>query len=279
MPSKEEGSAPPSSVRVCFQYGRIREMPSIPAASGVHQSSGSSPVALVTGASRGIGEATALGLAARGYDLVVNYRDKAARADRVASQVRDLGRRAIAVRADLTDAAAVEAMVTTTRTELGRLDLLILNASGGLEADMPSDYAMALNCTAQVRLADLAVAAMPDGSRIVFVTSHEAHFYGQHKTLTEYAPVAASKQAGERALAARISDYAAADVSLTVVSGDLIDGTITAKLLDRARPGLIESRRQDAGYLPTVQTFADEVVTAAVSETAEPLIFVGEVPA
>ena len=233
-------------------------------------------VALVTGASRGIGEATAVGLAGQGIDVVVNYRDKQARAERVVDRIRDSGGRAIAARADLTDSAAVDAMLEATITEFGRLDRLVLNASGGLESDMAADYAMQLNCHAQVRLADQAAKRMSSGGRVVFVTSHQAHFYGDVETLPEYAPVAASKRAGEEALLARAADYRRQGVSLVVVSGDLIDGTITAKLLDRVRPGLIEGRRSEAGYLPTVESFAGEVTRAVVDVDPEPLVFVGK---
>ena len=55
------------------------------------------PVALVTGASRGIGAATALALAEHGYDVVITYRNKAARANEVASEITRRGVRALAV--------------------------------------------------------------------------------------------------------------------------------------------------------------------------------------
>src|ERR1700678_3030756 len=60
----------------------------------------------------------------------------------------------------------------------GRFDILVLNASGGLEQDKAADYAMQLNLTAQVNLVNGALPLMPSGGRIVFVTSHLAHFYG-----------------------------------------------------------------------------------------------------
>ena len=233
--------------------------------------------ALITSASRGIGAATAIRLAERGVDIVINYRNKAARAEDVADQVRARGRRALTVAADLTDAAATRTMLAATHEEFGALDLLILNASGGLERDMPADYAMRLNRDAQLALARSAVEQMTPGGRIVFVTSHEAHFYGTGDTFPAYAPVAASKQAGERALLDRVRDFADRGISLVVVSGDLIDGTITAKLLDRVRPGLIEERRDQAGYLPTVDDFATAVADTALAADPAKIIFVGEV--
>ena len=232
-------------------------------------------VALITGASRGIGEATAVRLAERGVRVVINFRDKQVRAQRVAERIGELGGTAYPIRADLTDPDAVTDMIRATVERFGRLDLLVLNASGGLEQDMSPDYAMQLNRDAQVRLAELAAEQMTSGGRIVFVTSHEAHFFGDRDTLPEYAPVAASKHAGEQALLARSADYAQRGIGLTVVSGDLIDGTITAKLLDRVRPGLIEARREVAGYLPTVESFAAEIADAALTEQPEELILVG----
>lgn len=55
---------------------------------------------------------------------------------------------------------------------------------------------------------------------------------------------------------------------LVVVSGDMIEGTITVKLLDRAEPGIVEARRSRSGSLPTVEEFAAEVANAAVVRCA-----------
>ncbi len=52
-------------------------------------------------------------------------------------------------------------------------------------------------------------------------------------------------------------------VSLVVVSGDLIEGTVTPKLLQRSSPGFIETRREEAGGLPTTETFAEAIADAA----------------
>ena len=54
-----------------------------------------------------------------------------------------------------------------------------------------------------------------------------------------------------------------------MVSGDLIDGTITPRLLERRAPGLIEARRQQAGALPSVEIFATAIAEAAVDHTLE----------
>lgn len=86
------------------------------------------PVLLVTGASRGIGAATAVLAARRGWDVAVNYARDAAAAEQVAEAVRAAGRRAITVAADVADEAAVEAMFARVDAELGPLMGLVNNA-------------------------------------------------------------------------------------------------------------------------------------------------------
>jgi 3-oxoacyl-[acyl-carrier protein] reductase len=85
-------------------------------------------VALVTGGSRGIGKAIALALAEAGANVVVNYRVAAKEANAVADGIRALGRRAMAVAADVSDGAAVHAMIQSVAAELGAVDVLINNA-------------------------------------------------------------------------------------------------------------------------------------------------------
>lgn len=187
-------------------------------------------VALVTGASRGIGASVARMLASCGADIAINYHSK----------------------------------------------VLILNASGGLEKDKPADYAMQLNSTAQVRLVEMALPLMPRGGRIIFVTSHMAHFYCEKPVYGPYEPVAASKYAGERALRARGAEFEMQGIAFVVVSGDMIEGTITPKLLERMNKGVIESRRRLAGSLPTVEEFARAIADAAFNaEKNSATIFVG----
>jgi NAD(P)-dependent dehydrogenase (short-subunit alcohol dehydrogenase family) len=215
-------------------------------------------------------------LAGRATDVAINYRSKGSRAEDIAADVRALGRRALLIQADLTKADDIVAMTGAVRREYGRLDILVLNASGGLEKGKPSDYAMQLNLTAQVALVDAALPLMPRGGRIVFVTSHMAHFHGERPMAGPYEPVAASKFAGEQALRARAADFANRGVGFVVVSGDMIEGTITPKLLERIDRGTIESRRSQAGSLPTVEEFATAIVDAALStEVSRQTIFVG----
>ncbi len=220
-------------------------------------------VALVTGGSRSVGARTAVILGQAKANVAINYRDKLRRAEEVAELVRRFGSRALPVKADITSALETAEMFAKVRALFGKLDLLILNASGGLEKDVAPSYAMELNKTAQVRALDDALTLMAEGGRIVFVTSHLAHFHGEQPVPEIYEPVAASKKAGEVALRERIPELTTRGLSLVVVSGDLIDGTTTPKLMDRKMPGLIDLRRGQAGWLPTVDDFAQAIVEAS----------------
>lgn len=88
----------------------------------------SGKVALITGASRGIGRGCAVEMARCGANVTVNYRSHPDEAEEVAEEVRSLGRRAITFGADVSDRHAVEAMVDQTVRDLGRVDIVVANA-------------------------------------------------------------------------------------------------------------------------------------------------------
>lgn len=220
--------------------------------------------ALVTGSSRGIGADTVRYFAEAGADVVINYRQKAPRAEKLAAELTDLDVRVLVQGADLTDPDSVAEMMGAVQQEFGGLDILVLNASGGMEGGMEEGYALKLNRDAQLQVLDAALPLMSEGARVVFVTSHQAHFINTVPTMPEYEPVARSKRAGEDALRSRIGELEGRGIGLTVVSGDMIEGTVTATLLNRMNPGAIEARREEAGRLYNVQEFAAEVAHAAV---------------
>lgn len=220
--------------------------------------------ALVTGSSRGVGAETARYFAAAGARVAINYRNKQPRALKLVAQIGEAGGEAIAIGADLTDPQAVGGLVAAVKEEFGGLDILVLNASGGMESGMAEDYAMQLNRDAQVAFLQAVRPLLSPGSRVVFVTSHQAHFIRTVPTMPEYLPVALSKRAGEDALRELIPSLEADGIDFVVVSGDMIEGTITATLLQRANPDAIESRRRAAGRLYDVAEFAAEVALAAV---------------
>jgi hypothetical protein len=76
-----------------------------------------------------------------------------------------------------------------------------------------------------------------------------------------------AKKAGENAIRAMIPELYDRGIRLVIVSGDLIEGTITPKLLERQSRGLIEKRRQAVGSLPSVEEFAAAIVQAGMGES------------
>lgn len=231
-------------------------------------------IVLVTGASRGIGAEVAQQLADPNTHVIVNYREKAKRAEDIAEAVRDAGGHATTLRADISDEADATAMMESIETRFGRLDALVLNASGGLEMGADPGYAMRLNRDAQRRLAQLAVPMMPVDGRIVFVTSHQAHFFPNKAVPKGYSAVAASKRAGETALYAMRAVFSRAGVRLTVVSGDMIDGTIIVRLLQRRDPDAVKARRVH-GTLPTVTEFSGAIVSSVTMPSPPGIVYVG----
>jgi 3-oxoacyl-[acyl-carrier protein] reductase len=88
-------------------------------------------IALVTGASRGIGAAIAIALAKAGCDVAVNYRNRGTDADAICATIRNLSRRALSVQADVSQTDAVGKMVAQVQNELGPIDILVNNAGIG----------------------------------------------------------------------------------------------------------------------------------------------------
>ena len=84
--------------------------------------------ALVTGGGRGMGRGIALALAGAGADVAINYRRDEAAAQKVAAEVQGMGRKALVMRCDVTDQAAVQEMVARSVEALGKLDMLVNNA-------------------------------------------------------------------------------------------------------------------------------------------------------
>jgi 3-oxoacyl-[acyl-carrier protein] reductase len=106
-------------------------------------------VAIVTGASRGIGKATALALAAQGAKVVVNYASNSKAADAVVAEIVEAGGEAIAIGADVSQAEAVDEMVKQTKDKFGQIDILVNNA--GITRDTlllrmkPEDWQAVIN--------------------------------------------------------------------------------------------------------------------------------------
>ncbi|OKJ08111.1 SDR family NAD(P)-dependent oxidoreductase [Kitasatospora sp. CB01950] len=137
-------------------------------------------VALVTGGSRGIGAAVALRLAEEGADVALTYREGEAPAQKIVEQIEGMGRRALAVRADSADSAALNAAVERTVETFGRLDVLVNNAGVFLVGPLEQigrteiDTTLAVNIRAPYELAQAAARHMTGGGRIISIGSNIA---------------------------------------------------------------------------------------------------------
>jgi NAD(P)-dependent dehydrogenase (short-subunit alcohol dehydrogenase family) len=224
-------------------------------------------VALITGGSRGIGAETALALADHGYDIALTYRNKAARAQDVVAAVTQRNVRGLALACDMTHTSEIASLFQHLKQWTDHLDVVVLNASGGLERELVAadpQYPMHLNRDAQLQFVDVALPLLLQEGVIVFVTSHWAHLYGCMEQLPAYEPIAESKYAGEQALRARQDEFAGRGIRLIVVTGDLIEGTITPRLLERTAPGLLDQQRTNKGALPTAAEMGREIALAAM---------------
>ena len=134
-------------------------------------------VALITGGSRGIGAAIAKRLAADGADIAITYTKDSTSASAVVAAIEQIGRKAIAIKADGADSEAVINAVEETVRTLGRLDILVNNAGTDLPkpfeettlADM--DHMLNLNVRAVMVATQAALKHMQSGSRIIMIGS------------------------------------------------------------------------------------------------------------
>jgi NAD(P)-dependent dehydrogenase (short-subunit alcohol dehydrogenase family) len=186
-------------------------------------------VALVTGAGRRIGRAIALGMAERGWDIAVHYRQSAVEADEVVHAIRAMGRRAVALHADLADEAAVRALPGQVLHLLGRLDCIVNNASL-FEYDKPDAFSPALlathmqcNVAAPLLLAQELHRLVPDGGQAAVVNLLDQKLYNLNPDFLSYTLSKAALHTATtmlaQALAPKLRVVGVAP-GITLVSGD-----------------------------------------------------------
>ena len=155
-------------------------------------------VAIVTGASRGIGQAIALRLAADGFAVVVNYAKRLDAAQDVVSQIKQAGGKATAIQADVSDVDAVGNMFDETQAAFGGIDVLVNNAGILKNANVTDlddetiDSVIAINLKGSINTMRQAARRLRDGGRVINITSSVIAM-----SLPTYGLYAASKAAIE----------------------------------------------------------------------------------
>lgn len=136
-------------------------------------------VALVTGSSRGIGRGIALALAEAGADVVVNCMGNVAAAEEVAGKIREMGRKALIIKSDVSDAEQVKVMFAEIMSAFGKLDILVNNAGTSQDKDIFEmtyedwDRIIKTNLTSGMLCSKAAMEIMREqkGGRIIFISS------------------------------------------------------------------------------------------------------------
>ncbi|MEV4441303.1 SDR family oxidoreductase [Streptomyces sp. NPDC049577] len=203
--------------------------------------------ALVTGGSRGIGEAIVLRLARAGADVAFTYRENEELAVGVVARVKEAGGRAIALRADAADAEAVRGAVAAAAAEYGRLDILVNNAGAGVLAPIADlaladvDRVLAVNIRAPFLAVQAALAHLREGGRIITVGSCMAErvafpgatLYATSKTALTGLTKSLARELGPAGITANLVHPGPIDTDMNPADGPAADAQASLTALGR----------------------------------------------
>lgn len=181
-------------------------------------------VALITGGARGIGKATALKLAHAGCDIAIVYYNSSDEAQALVEEIQGLGRKAVAIQANVADHQSVKEMYVLFREHFSHLDFLISNAASGVlkpALKMSTKHwrwCMETNALALNHLASEGLGLMRSGGRVIALSS-----LGAHRAIPNYGFIGASKAALEalvRSLSLELAEYG---ITANTVSAGVVD--------------------------------------------------------
>jgi enoyl-[acyl-carrier protein] reductase III len=181
-------------------------------------------IALVTGASRGIGRAIAVKLAAAGCDVAVNYYNSHELAESLCEEIRAMGRRACALQGNVASPESVDEVFEGFRQAFSHVDILVSNAASGvlrptLELTLKHwRWCMETNAFALHLLAQRAVPLMRDHGRIVALSSLGAHY-----AIPNYAFIGASKAALESLVRSLARELGPRGIGVNAVTAGTVD--------------------------------------------------------
>jgi enoyl-[acyl-carrier protein] reductase III len=229
----------------------------------------SSKIALVTGASRGIGRAIALKLAAAGCDVAVAYHNSHQQAESVCGAIRDQGRRALAIQTDVSDPTSMAEAFEVFRREFDRVDIVVSNAALGvlrpaLELTLKHwRRCLETNALALQTLACQTVPLMRDGGRIIAISS-----LGASRAIPLYAFIGASKAALESVARSLAQELGPRGIRVNTVSAGVVDTDALKHFPNREQLLAEYARRTPAGPVLTAEDVANAVYLLCLPEAA-----------
>jgi|PlaIllAssembly_1097288.scaffolds.fasta_scaffold103031_2 enoyl-[acyl-carrier protein] reductase III len=225
--------------------------------------------ALVTGAARGIGRAIATKLAQAGCDVVVNYYNSHEEAEALCEQFRALGRRAVAIKASVSQPESVDELFAELRKHFDRLDIVVSNAASGVlkpALDMTLKHwrwCMETNAFALNLLAQRAAPMMGAGGRIIAMSS-----LGSVRAMPNYAFIGASKAALESLVRSLAQELGPSGIRVNAVSAGVVETDALSYFPNREQ--LVESfkARTPAGPVLTPEDVAGAVYLLCLPEAS-----------
>jgi enoyl-[acyl-carrier protein] reductase III len=226
-------------------------------------------VALVTGASRGIGRAIAQKLASAGCDVAVNYYNSAEEAEALCAEIREMGRRACALQASVGIPDSVDDMFAELAKHFDRLDIVVSNAASGvLKPAMEMTlkhwrWCLETNALALNLLAQRAVPLMPPGSRIIAMSS-----LGATRAMPDYGFIGASKAALESLVRTLAQELGPRQIRVNAVSAGVVDTDALRYFPNRDELLASFAHRAPAGPVLTPEDVAGAVYLLCLPEAA-----------
>jgi enoyl-[acyl-carrier protein] reductase III len=227
-------------------------------------------IAFVTGGARGIGRATALKLAKAGCDVTIAYHNSHEEAESVCSAVRAMGRRALAVQADVSDPTTIAEAFDEFRKQFDHVDIVVSNAAIGVlkpAKELTLKHwrrCMETNALALNSLAQNAVPMMPRGGSIIGLSS-----LGSVRAIPHYSFIGASKAALEslaRALAQELGHQHG--IRVNIVSAGVVDTDALKHFPNREALLAEYARRTPIGPTLTPEQVADAVYLLCTPEAS-----------
>jgi 3-oxoacyl-[acyl-carrier protein] reductase len=217
-------------------------------------------VAIVTGASRGIGRAIAEALATAGASVVVNHRDSAAQASETVASIQRAGGRAAAIQADIKKSADIQGLVSATIEKFGALDILVNNAGVGNRTEMADmtesefDWTMWVNARGPMFAIQAAAPRMRDNGRIINISSCGTHIAQTTGLLAVYQM---SKGALEQLARCYMKELGARGITINTVLPGFVETELASDTPQEYKDNLI--RRTALRRLGTAEEIASVV--------------------